>query len=400
MNYIDSCTDKEHGWIQNFGGTSVEFVVLKNAEGTDLALGAEADYEGLDVTDKIVVVSRGELSFQEKTDFAAAAGAAGIIVANNDSGRISMSINPFAIPAISVEKSARELFLAAQPGDTLEVPTEKEYGPNPNGPLTMSTFSNWGTSPMLTIDPMFTSIGGLVLSSVPGADDAYDIYSGTSMACPNAAGTIACLIQALRQDGRRLDDVDGWQLLDKKETLDRAVDLLASTGMILADADNYVYSVRKQGAGLVNSEDAYNLYTNSAYITNPLVELGDDKEKTGVFTMDIELSNESRDDITYEDLYTYILYDTPANGGIAMVNLQKSSILYAAGRGDATVTYMIDGEPVNEVTVYSGETVTVSVTIELAAGAKQFFDAYYPNGTFVEGFVFFEDVFDILLLFI
>jgi len=387
ISFIDSCTDEEHGWFDNFADTSVELVVLKNAEGTDLALGAVEDYEGIDVTDKIVVVSRGELSFQEKMDFAAAAGAAGIIVANNDVGRISMSIDPFSIPAISVEQSAREIFMACEAGDTLYTPTGKELVPNPNG-LLMSTFSNWGTSPMLTIDPMITSIGGLVYSAVPGADDAYEVYSGTSMACPNAAGTFACVLQALNEEGYAMDEFGEWQTLTKAQRLDRASDLLASTGIILDDG-KYIYSVRKQGAGLANSADATGLYLNGAYVTNPIQELGDDKEKTGVYTMDIELNNESLSDITYTDLGAYILMDNVGNTGSFFVNMQNSGLIYAGNDGYATVTFAIDGEEINEVTVLSGEKVVVSVTIELSDDIKAIYEQRFPNGTFVEGYVWF-----------
>ena len=117
--YIDSCQDGTHGWLQKFGGKSTSVVVLKNAAGTDLAMGTEADFAKVNVRNKIAVVSRGEISFQEKMDFAANAGAVGVIVVNNEAGAISMSIDPFAIPAISVDISTKEAFLTASSTATL-----------------------------------------------------------------------------------------------------------------------------------------------------------------------------------------------------------------------------------------------------------------------------------------
>ena len=46
-------------------------------------LGKEADYEGLDVTGKVALVSRGEIPFVDKIAFAKKAGAIGIIIHNN-----------------------------------------------------------------------------------------------------------------------------------------------------------------------------------------------------------------------------------------------------------------------------------------------------------------------------
>ncbi len=384
--FIDSCTDKEHGWIDNFADTSVEMVVLKNAEG-DIANGYESDYEGIDVTDKVVVVSRGDITFQEKMDFAAAAGAAGVIVANNDVGRISMSIDPFSIPAISVEQSARAIFLAAEEGDTLYTPAGKELVPNPTG-LEMSSFSNWGPSPMLTLDPTITSIGGLVYSSYLTADDSYEVLSGTSMAAPNAAGTFACVLQALMENGAVAEGED-WRPLDKAERRDRAVSLMASTGIILDSAEGYIFSVRKQGAGLANSVNAMNNYFNAAYISNPIQELGDDKEKTGVYEMDLELVNEGYSDVVYDNLGAYILMESVASAGSYLVNMQKTNLVYAGNEGYAKVTFAIDGEEVNEITVHQGEKVVVSVTIEMDDTIKAIYEQRFPNGTFVEGYVYF-----------
>lgn len=402
ISFIDSCADKEHGWIQNFGGKSVEFVVLKNAEGTDLLLGQngegnaeggnlENDYEGLDVTGKIVVMSRGTLSFEEKVEYAAKAGAVGAIICNTDETRISMSIETFEIPAVSAMFDSRALFLAAEPGDTLFVPEGKSYVENPEG-WQMSSFSNWGTSPMLTIDPTLTGVGGRVYSSVPTGDSDYEIYSGTSMAAPNATGTFACVLQALVEEGFSVNEDGDWVALDKAGRADRAKDLLESTGIILADADGYIYSVRKQGSGLANSANAIDTYFNGAFISNPIQELGDDKEKTGVYTMELELVNEGFSDITYDNFGTYVLYDYLAQDQKTgtIYNTLTSDYLYFDDEGYATVSYMVDGEEVTAITLHEGEKKTVTVTITLSDEAKAVLDANYENGTFIEGYVSFS----------
>ena len=44
--------------------------------------------------------------------------------------------------------------------------------------------------------------------------------------------------------------------------------------------------------------------------------------------------------------------------------------------------------------VAAGESVTVDVTITLADGLKNFYDIFFPNGTFVEGYVVFNEYYE------
>ena len=64
------------------------------------------------------------------------------------------------------------------------------------------------------------------------------------MASPNGAGTFACLLQALNENGYYVDSNDSWQLLSKQQRMERAIALLASTGIILTDANGEQRYVR------------------------------------------------------------------------------------------------------------------------------------------------------------
>jgi hypothetical protein len=59
--------------------------------------------------------------------------------------------------------------------------------------VTMSSFSSWGPTDDGRIKPDVSAAGVGLLSSVASADNAYDSYSGTSMASPNAAGSLLLL---------------------------------------------------------------------------------------------------------------------------------------------------------------------------------------------------------------
>ena len=72
----------------NMGGATSATLPIYTVLGSDgnMSYGEEADFEGLDLTGKIAVVSRGSISFYIKANNAAAAGASAILIVNNVSG--------------------------------------------------------------------------------------------------------------------------------------------------------------------------------------------------------------------------------------------------------------------------------------------------------------------------
>ncbi|MCZ6546359.1 MAG: M28 family peptidase, partial [Chloroflexi bacterium] len=70
-------------------------------------LGSTANFAQVDVTGAVALVERGVLFFQEKVDNAAAAGAVGIMIFNNDPGPFSGSLaDGSTIPAVSLTQAA------------------------------------------------------------------------------------------------------------------------------------------------------------------------------------------------------------------------------------------------------------------------------------------------------
>ena len=394
FKYSDTCKD-EHAWLTVFGDQDKEYVLVPDSTGAaEIGLGTPEDFsaEGVDVKGKIAVVQRGTINFEAKVENAANAGAIGCIVVNNESGLINMSIETFEIPAICTEESAIAAFKAADPA-VVGTPTEKTYVESDNAFL-MSDFSNWGTSPMLTIDPTITSVGGNIYSSVPTGDHDYDVYSGTSMASPNFAGTITTVLQYLSIMGEKASD-GGWESLTKSERVERAKALLESTALMATDADGYPYAVRKQGAGVANAYQALMTYAESGFIIDPIKELGDDPDKSGEYTFDVTLVNEGEytanylPDITL--LYDYVYDYNEGKEGKDPLYMNSLAEEYINPE-DLTMTCSIDGEQVDYITLAGGESVTVTVSIRLSDDIKAYFDSIFPNGNYVEGFVYFDDV--------
>ena len=381
VNYFYA-TDPNAGFAldfrKNFEGKTVDFVYLSG-------LGAVEDYNGLDVKGKIVAVNRGELSFQEKIDNAAAMGAAACIVVNNDPTPLNMSVANITIPAICVDMGAKTVLTGM---DTVTI----SYGifdySLPTA-MQMSEFSSWGTTGDLQFKPQITGIGGYVYSCVAGPSDAYEIYSGTSMSCPNVVGTYAALLQYLREV---------YPEATKFELANFAEDLLMSTADILTDSYGYESSPRQQGAGLAN---AVNAVMAPAFISNPTVSLGDDPDMSGVLEMTFEVISLS-DETRYFYLEPTVLSDYPTMDDYAIYSsMTASNIAYDFGYqyfNYEVFTVYEDGKTdTGEVfALEPGATAEVTITLSVHPAILGWFAQYFTNGFFLEGFVNFYDYEEVL----
>ena len=371
-SYTDSSispADWDGLWLRSFIGRELPFAVVTDAAG-QIALGTAADFEDCDVSGKLAVVQRGAISFQEKVSNAADAGAIGLIVCNNQSGSIGMSIQDFAVPAISVDVSMQEAFLNTE-STTLTVESLRFELPSPVA-FQMSSFSSWGTSPDLTIDPAITSFGGNINSAYIGSDSAYDVLSGTSMSAPFFTGTVANVLTYLEDAG-----FSGT----KAQRASAAEALLESTAVILPDGNSF-YAVRRQGAGLADAMKAIETYEHAGYIVDPLKELGHDAAKSGVYAFDVTLRNTTDHAVHYADFASCVLTDALAEQNGMLINRLSSLPL----GHDLRCT--VNGQTVTAFDVPAGASVTVSVELTLDSEARAYLDQF-PNGAYAEGFVTF-----------
>ncbi len=352
----------------------IEYVTIPGA-------GREADYSGIDVVGKIALVERGFTTFEEKADVAQKKGAAGIIIYNNVSGDIKMNVGISTVPVCSISQTDGQA-MAAQKTGTIKISRSQTSGPF------MSDFSSWGPTPDLGIKPEITAHGGNILSAVTGGD--YDRLSGTSMACPNMAGVTALLKQYVHDNFPDLNAVEVNAVINR---------LLMSTADIVYNTNGLPYAVRKQGSGLANLNAAstttayiltYDRY-NGSIMDKSKIELGDDADKTGVYTLRFAIDNFGSTSLTYK-LSAFAMTEG--------VSETKTS------HGETTVTtegYMLNGTTVeftvsggtkdgDTITVEAGKTAEVVVTLTLSDADKAYMDESFENGMYVEGFVELEAV--------
>lgn len=330
-------------------------------------LGTESNYYDLDVEGKIAVVKRGSINFEEKVNTATSHGAVGVIVYNNVSGTISMSVGKSKTPACSVSMDMGKYF-EAHPTGTLEVNVDYAAGPF------MSDFSSWGPLPNLEFKPDITAHGGDILSSVRGG---YDHLSGTSMAAPNMTGATVLVRQYVKE---RFPELSAY------EVTELTYQLLMSTATIAYNEDGNPYSPRKQGAGLA---DIGKSVSTSAYLyvdgTNkPKLTLGDDPDRTGVYTMSFKVRNLG----SIAQSYTI----NPIVMTEAMSSDNKTVAQKAYMLNDTGYTVDVNGTGAalgsNNTLLLAGyATAEVSITITLSGDAKAYLDSTFVNGTYVEGYI-------------
>ena len=346
--------------FRSLAGKELEYVVVPNA-------GEAKDYDGLSIEGKIALVSRGSVEYNTKKEAAKAAGAAGILVYNNEPGMLYMQMDNYDLPSafisqadgkylVGLAEGQRKLTVSATSG-SVDNPTSGE----------MSDFSSWGVTPELTLKPDLTAPGGNIKSATTGG--GYTTKSGTSMSAPFVSGAMSLVKQYVEQKNYASTETEKANLVSN---------LLMSTADLVM-AGTAPYSPRKQGAGSVNIAAAT---STKAYLTavdggRPKVELGDDANKTGEYTIKFEVHNLSDKPLTY------------AVGGYVQTDAKE--VTKKLGDKDVEqvteLPYKLSTQiAAQEITVPASGTVTVTVPVSLNQPDRDYMDSF-ANGTYIEGFV-------------
>lgn len=340
----------------------------------------------------IALVKRGGngLTFKKKIQTAKTKGADAVIIYNNVSGMIRMSLDDLddRIPAISISLEAGEQLIGTGANKRTVGTITLDRG-NVAGPF-MNDYSSWGVTPDLKLKPDVTSHGGEVTSAVAGG---YGEMSGTSMACPNLAGFTALLRGNLKKTAQSL-----WQgANDTQSTVNLANltnNILMSTATTVYDENGLPYSPRKQGAGLATMDNAFStkayLYTklttdesDPEYMSadgRPKAEIGEDKNKNGVYNIVFYVNNFGSKQLSFT---TKSIFMTETLGKDGLSVAEKAHLFDSKGEWKVNGKSVTEGE---SITVGTGST-KIEVTLKLSATEKKYLDDNFKNGMFIEGFL-------------
>ena len=268
----------------------------------------EEQYNGQDVTGKIVLAMRGDGSFNDKAQLAKSLGAKGIVIYNSPEGNdlsFMSGMENKEFPSVFISnKDGQKLvdLLKDNPNQEINI-TEVKSVKNPKGEQ-MSEFSSWGITPDLRLKPDIAGVGGQIYSTIN--EDKYTMMSGTSMATPQVAGASALVMQRLYKDGWLKRTKDGKPDPDQEKL---TVLVMMNTATPVRDTEvkgASLYTPKQQGAGLVNLENVVKtnvtVKATGGKDTNEdgKLELGEVGEQ---FEAIFKLKNYSDKDITFTPKY-------------------------------------------------------------------------------------------------
>ncbi|MBO6061912.1 MAG: S8 family serine peptidase, partial [Clostridia bacterium] len=236
----------------------------------------------------------------------------------------------------------------------------------------MIYFSSHGTTADLKIKPEVTAPGYNIYSatdsSLSGSTTGYGAKSGTSMSCPHVAGAQAVITNYVNAT---------WPSLTGKDKVDMVNRLLMCTANPVSNT-----SPRTQGAGIIDLQKAI---TTKAYITvdgcaRPKLEIGDDPEKTGVYTLSFNIVNFGNSSLSY-NIGTTVLTE---NTSTATLNSQSVRVLSGSSRNIAS-SATVSGD--TSVTVPANSTRKVTLTVTLNNSIKTELNNYFPHGIYIDGVI-------------
>lgn len=253
-----------------------------------------------------------------------------------------------------------------------------------NSPSMVATSSH-GPTPDLKLKPEVTAPGANINSpadaELNGSTTGYSQKSGTSMSSPHVAGAMALLTNYVNVTWPNLSGEDKVEMINR---------LLMCTANPVSNT-----SPRTQGAGIIDLEKAI---TTKAYITvdnciRPKLELGDDPDKTGVYTLSFNVVNFGSTALSFNPNVTVLTENTKSK------DLNGQSTLIMGGTAqNITASCTVSGG--GSFTVPANSTRSVTITVTLSSSLKSELDSKFPNGIYIDGNVVLDGTVDLVIPFL
>lgn len=362
ISYTDSCPDYfGSSFASLMAGDPIPLVVIPG-------VGLPSDYENTDAAGAVVVVLRGEIPFTDKAMYAAEAGAAALIVADNGSGLSRMALEGAAIPAVMVDEETGKLLLA-QTDAFFSVPAAQ---PSP------APFSASGITEDLLGSPAFLCEAQQITAAIPlssGADGKlYASVSGASYAAASAAGYIARAAEYGRAAGL---------------TKSVSAALAASSARRITDEEGDPLSPREVGCGLLEGDGTYKTAAVSSDSGKPVSLPGALSYSSAILSLTLTNPTAQRQRYTISVSVLGESSERDEDGTLYLTGGMELLEGFRAYMGDSYVNICRGAENANEgvITLDPGEEAALSIRVSATEEARRALLASFWNGFFADGTV-------------
>ena len=349
---------------EKLGGTTATLSVVGG-------IGEDADYDNLFVRGHIVLIRRGEISFEEKIKIAAKHGAIGAIIYDPNKGADGFLMQVGAdspIPAVSVGQEDGE-YLSRQNGKPITV--SKKEGAFPAAARGVADYSAWGPSSDLILKPDISAVGSYVISA--SSSGGYSIMSGTSMAAPQITGMAAAFIAQNR------DTIDA---MDKGERAAFVKAALMSHAEPLLYNGDVPYSPRGQGAGVLRTLEGGVILTGED--GRGSIVFGD--QNTGEFTLALTITNRGDEEKTLTLLCETITDHAIRQDGVWYVDGTPERVPTTT-RVELNEHITMDESGEILCTLGAGESTSLYLHITVDPAYMESHGGIFENGFYLEGYV-------------
>lgn len=338
--------------------------------------GAKEDYDNIDVTDKIVIINSGEVLYEEKINNAYENGAKAIIIINSENSKIKTSVKEKTLPTVVVSNKYMQYF-SENPEGAIVINENYYKVSNQKSNGNIANYSSYGVTADLKLKPEIVAPGTNIYSVIN--NNKYDTMSGTSMASPCVAGSIALIKQYISENPI-------LSIMTAEEQNKYISSLIMSTADVLEYPDNkgLYYTPRVQGAGLINIQKALSAqsYLTVSGSDKAKADLGD--SQSGEYSFIFTINNSSNNNITY-NLSSIIQTDKSQKDTDGNV---YNTLVPLSIADNADIVMTVDGEDVEAVTVNAGESVDITVNITLKSDFVDLYMQDFPYGFYIDGYIF------------
>lgn len=386
-----------------FDGQMFEYVAVDG-------LGRPEELASLELSGKVALIKRGELSFVEKINNAADRGAIAVIIYDNaksdtPSIRTAMQLEGARLPAVLISLSDGELMAAAS-DKRVYIDSKVIYVTDAGITPSPSSFSSRGPTPTLDIKPELAAPGNKVSAASIGG--GYTQITGTSASAAYAAGVAARVAAAL-------------SLTSEQKSAGAVKTVLMNTSVPMSDVvdgRHRYYSVTLQGSGNISPVNACRASVLAAGGTGARVTLGNDIGEDFTITLELEnlsdaaqelslstlIGNESYESVKLGELasekdrfckengmmlYDYLgltSEDTVSFTGEFIDELARASVKY----GGRELNRSSEGFEGASILLSPLEKRSITLEFHLDKSEMSALTEIYNNGAYVEGYIFVE----------